>query len=129
MVGIPGAIVERYAPRLASVVDLQRGDLAVLRRSDLDVGVMVAAVRGVEIVLGAIFEEFHRPAKLLRQPQHQWHVEVEEDLGAEPAADIRGDDPNLLLGNAEHEGCDDAAYGHAALARWPRACTRSVPGS
>ncbi len=47
--------------------DLQRRDLAVLRGADLDVGVMVATVRGVQVVLGAILEELHRAAELLRQ--------------------------------------------------------------
>ncbi len=87
--------------------DLERGDLAVFRRADLDVGVMVAAVRGVQIVLGAILEELHRTAQLLRKPQHQRHVEVDEDFRAKPAADVRRDDPDLLLGNAEHERRDD----------------------
>src|SRR5215213_6230044 len=83
---------------------------------------MVAPVRGVQVVLGTIFEELHRSAQLLREPQDQRHVKVNEDSGTKPSTDVRCDDSDLLLGNAEHEGRYDKLMNVRSL----RGCPEGV---
>ena len=60
---------------------------------------------GVQVVLGAVLHVLHRTPQLLREPEHHRVIEVHENLGAEPAANIWRDDPHLLLRHAQDEGC------------------------
>ncbi len=53
---------------------------------------------------GSIRGPFDRPAHLFRGPGHQRLFRIVEDLRAEAAADIGGDNTQLVLGDAQHEG-------------------------
>ena len=58
-----------------------------------------------EEVLEPVLDPLHRPAEAHRDPGKEHFVRIEHhDLGAEAAADERGDDPNLRLGEAQHGG-------------------------
>ena len=61
----------------------------------------VAAVGGGLEVLGAGREPAHRPPELQRQPGNQNFLGVEVRLGAEPAAHLRRDGPEALLGDPQ----------------------------
>ncbi len=56
--------------------------------------------------LGAIGGPLHRPAYLARGPQADDLLRIDEDLGAEAAADIGRDHPQLVLGRDADEGGD-----------------------
>ena len=59
--------------------------------------------------LAALGRPLDRPADARRRPADHRLVGVAEDLAAEAAADVRRDDAQLVLGNAEHEGRQDEA--------------------
>src|SRR5205814_88468 len=50
---------------------------------------------------------FERAADLLRGPREDTLFGIDEDLGTESPADIRRDDAELVLGDAEDEGAHD----------------------
>src|SRR3546814_2609764 len=57
--------------------------------------------------LGALVRPLHRRAHFLRRPGADRLLGIAEDLGAEAAADVRRDDPQLVFAEAEHESAED----------------------
>ena len=94
---------------LASVVDPQREELAVLVERQLGLGDMVAAVGVGHEGLGAVGRPLDRPAEPCGGPGDERLLGVVEDLGAEAAADIGRDHAQLVLGDAEDEGAHQQA--------------------
>ena len=82
---------------------LQRGDLAVAVHRQFGVGHVIAAMRVGQEAFGALRRPFDRPsADALRRPQADDFLGIDEDLGAEAAADIGRDDAQLVLGREAH---------------------------
>src|SRR5918995_1732870 len=80
-------------------------------------GDVVAAVSVAEEGFSAVRGPLYRPADLLRRPDADRLLRVNEDLGAEAAADIRGDHPELVLGRDADEGREHEAGDVRILAR------------
>ena len=89
---------------LASVVGAQRQELAVRVERQLDLGHVVAAVRVGDEGLRPRRGPLHRPADRLGGEGDEGLLGVVEDLRAEAAADVGRHHPQLVLGDAEHEG-------------------------
>src|SRR5262249_20990867 len=64
--------------------------------ADIVAGMLVSLDR-----LAALAGPFDWSAQFLRREQHQPMLRILPALGAEPAADIAGDDPDLALGDFE----------------------------
>ena len=75
----------------------QRGDLVVLVERHLGLGQVIAAMGVGEEGLGAVAGPLHRAPHLLGGPQRHHFLGVDEDLGAEAAADIGRHHPQLVL--------------------------------
>ena len=84
-------------------VDPEGDDLAVPVDRHLGLGDVVPAVGVRHERLAALRRPLDRTSELLRRPGDRDLLRVEEDLGAEPAADVRRDHPHLVLGHAQHE--------------------------
>ena len=82
---------------------------AVLVEGELDLRRVVAALGVGDEGLGAAGGPFHRPAEELGGAGDEGLLAVVEDLRAEAAADVRGDDAQLGLGDAEDEGAHQEA--------------------
>ena len=82
--------------------------LAVLRGRDLAVHVVVAGERGAHQVLGAVLDPLHRRAGDDRADDRADVAGVDPDLVAEPAADVRGDHLDLVLGQPGDQRVDRA---------------------
>ena len=78
-----------------------RGDLAVLRRGELERGDEVPAVNRGEGVLRALLDPLHRRAEPARERDGQELLRVDVELRAEAAADVGCDHAQLRLGHAE----------------------------
>ncbi len=92
------------AAEVGERLDPQALDLARLGRRDLDIGDVIATVDRAVVALAARLDPFDRPpADQLAREHDQRHVRVAEDLGAEGAADVRADAPDLVLRDAGHE--------------------------
>ena len=98
----------------------QAGDVARLRRGDLDVRDVVAAVDRAAVALAPALDPLHRPpADELAGEQHERHVGVAEDLRAEGAADVRADAAHLVLRDPGHERRQQQPLDVRRLARHP----------
>ena len=95
---------------------LERGEVAVGVHRQLGVGDVVAAVGVGEEALAALGGPLHRPADPLRRQQADALLGVDEDLGAEAAADVRRDDAQLVLGRDADERRDHQARDVRVLA-------------
>ena len=82
----------------------QRQDLAVGVEGQLGRRRVIAAVRVGEEGFGALGHPLHGPADLARGPQAHGLLGVDEDLGAEAAADVGRDHAQLVLGREADEG-------------------------
>ena len=72
------------------------------------------------VVLAAALDPLDRPAAdRLAGEQHQRHVGVAEDLGAEGAADVGADAADLVLRDAHHERGEQQPLDVRRLARHP----------
>ena len=80
-------------------------------------GDVVAAMRVRQESLGPVGGPFHRPADLLRRPDADRLLGIDEDLRAEAAADIGRDDAQLVLGRDADEGREHEARHMRVLAR------------
>ena len=81
--------------------DLEARDLAVLRRAHLGVDVVVASERvGLE-VLRAVLDPLDRLADQERRGDGEDVPRIDGDLAAEPAADVVGLHPDVLLGDRQ----------------------------
>ncbi len=118
----PDDAAERLVAReRAAVVDrlhLEAGHLAVGLHRDLDVeeGALVP-VRVGRVLVGAPLRPLHRPAELPREQAENDVVRVEADLVAEGAADVLGDEPQLVDPAAQRGRHPDRAdAGHLVVA-------------
>ena len=80
-------------------------------------GLVVAPVRVGDERFGAIRGPLDRPPDLAGRPDHRRFLLVDEDLGAEPAADVGSDDVQLVLGRDLDEGGEHQAVDVRVLAR------------
>ena len=101
-----GAGVERAV--VGDGVDAQRRHLAVLRGGDLGGHVVVARERGGRQVLDAVLDPFDRPAGHDRGDDRADVAGIGADLVAEAAADVGGDDVDLVLGDLRDQRRDRA---------------------
>jgi hypothetical protein len=83
-------------------------DLAVPGRGDLAGHVVVAGEGGAHQVLGAVLHPLHGPPGDDRADDRADVTRVDADLVAETAADVGGDDPDLVLGNPGHHRVEGA---------------------
>ena len=95
----------------------QAGDLAVLVDGELGMGDVVAAMRVGQEGLGAVARPLDRPADALGRPDADRLLGIDEDLGAEAAADVGRDDAQLVLGRDADEGREHEAGDVRVLAR------------
>ena len=105
---MPGGYLRGIGGRIERAVigrrrDLQRGDLAVGGRADLDVHVVVAREAGARQVLGARLDPLDRSSDLERADDGAHVAGIDRHLVAEAAAEIRRDHVDLVLGNAGDE--------------------------
>ena len=118
----PDDAAERLVAReRAAVVDrthLEAGHLAVRLHGDLDVEERaLVPVRVRRVLVGAPLRPLHRPAELPRQQAEDDVLRMEADLVAEPAADVLGDEPELVDADAERGRHPDRADpGHLVVA-------------
>ena len=98
-------------------VDLQRGEVAVGIERQLGLGDVVAAMGVGEEALAALGGPLDRPAEPLGGEQADALLGVDEDLGAEAAADVGRDHPELVLGRDADERRDHQARDVRVLAR------------
>ena len=83
-------------------------DLPLARGADRHVLDLPTPVRGRDVVLRAGLGPLHRPLEPPRQDQRQGLLGVDVELRAEAAADVRGDDAQLGVGDAADRGEDVA---------------------
>ena len=91
--------------------DPQAEEPPVRVEGQLHVALVVAPVRVRDERFGPVRGPLHRPPDPARRPQHGGFFLVDEDLRAEPAAHVRGDDVQLVLGRdlderGEHQPVD-----------------------
>ena len=91
-------------PHRGDHVRPDRGDLAVLRRRELERRHEVAAVDRRERVLRALLHPLHRRAQPPRDRDREQLLGIDVQLRAEPAADVGGDHAQLRLGHPERGG-------------------------
>ena len=106
---VEGAVVGEH-------VHVDGEDLAVLRRRDLRLHVVVAGERRRHEVLAAVLHPLHRLAGDDGADDREDVAGVDADLVAEAAADIGADDADLVLRQARHHRVD-RAVGVGRLAR------------
>ena len=112
-------------------LDPEAEEFAVLVERQLGVADIVAGVLVGLDRLAALAGPFDRPAQFLRRQQHQPVLGILPALGAEPAADIAGDDPDPAFRDLEDARGERLAHavrvlhigieGEALLARVPHA--------
>jgi hypothetical protein len=98
-------------------VHAQADGLALLVDGEFRMGDVIAAMRVGEEALRTLGRPFHRPPDLLRRPDAHRLFGVDEDLGAEAAADVRRDDAQLVLRRDADEGRQHEARDMRVLAR------------
>ena len=86
----------------------QRGERPVALRAERHVVDLVAAVVARRHVLRARLDPLHRPAQPLREREDEHLLAVGLELRAEAAAHVGRDHAQLVLGDAEHAGEDEA---------------------
>ena len=96
---------------------LECGELRVLIERQLDMRDMVAAMRVGHKALRAFGGPFDRLPHLAGRPGDDRLLGVMEDLRAKPAADIRGDDPQLGLRYVQDVGAHQEPDHMRVLAR------------
>ncbi len=115
------------ASRVAVVgerLDLEAGDLAVLRGRQLGMDVVVAGERVGLQVLRAVLDPLDRLADGQAGDDREDVARVDRHLAAEPAADVVGHDPDVLL----RAGRDTSASTvRMACGAWLVMCSVSWP--
>src|SRR5438046_1576781 len=106
-------------------------EFALLVKRQLGVADIVAGVLVGLDRLAALAGPFDWPAQFLRREQHQPMLRILPALGAEPAADITGNDPDLAFRDFENTSGERLTHpvrilhigveGEAVLARVPHA--------
>ena len=84
------------------------GDLALLRRRELERRDDVATVDRRQRILRPLLDPLHRPAEPAGERDREELLGVDVELRAEAAADVGCDDPQLRLGQAERRRGEDA---------------------
>ncbi len=92
-----GARIDRIGADAGEVVDLPGGDGAVVLHADLGLDAVVAGVDVGDEALDPVGDELDRPLEQLRQRHRRHLVGVGVHLDAERAADVLGDDADLML--------------------------------
>ena len=103
-------------------LDLETGDLAVLGRRQLGMDVVVAGERIGLQVLGAILDPLDRLADGQRGDDREDVARVDRHLAAEPATDVVGDDPDVLL----RQTGDEREHGPDGVRRLARHVQRQL---
>ena len=101
------------------VLRAQRQDLAVLVERELGMRDVVAAMRVGHEGFGTLRRPLHRPVHLARRPQADDLFRIDEDLGAEAAADVGRDHAQFVLGRDADESRDDQPRHVRILRRVP----------
>ena len=123
-----GARIDRVGADAGEVVDLPGGDGAVLLDADLGLHAMVARMDVGDEALDPVGDEFDGPLEQLRQRHRRHLVGIGVHLDAERAADVLGDDADLVLLQVEMLGeqvlhhvrrLRALVHGHALLAGIP----------
>ena len=111
-----GPVLRQVGAEIADDVEAHGEEGAVGIERDLADREVVAALRAGDEVLAALRHPLHRPVQPARGLGRQGIFAVGEGLGAEAAADIAGDDADLVLRHPEHarQGLAQAVH---ALAR------------
>ena len=109
----PGRVFGRIGRRIERAVvgdgrDLERRDLALLGRADLDVHVVVAREARGRQIFGARLDPLDRNSEHDRGDRRDDVARIDRNLVAEAAADVGRDDVDLVLGNAGDERDDGA---------------------
>jgi hypothetical protein len=104
----PGRVLGRLGGRVERAVvgdhvDVDREDPAVSGRGDAALHHVVAREPGRHQVLRAVLHPLDRPAGDDRADDRAHVAWVHRDLVAEAAADVRGDDTDLVLGQSGHQ--------------------------
>ena len=97
-----GCASAKKAPLSECSVVSQAGDPVALER-ELAVHVVVAGEAGRDQVAGAVLDPLHRPPDQQRGRRRDDVARVDRHLVAEAAADVRRDDPDLMLGQPRHD--------------------------
>ncbi len=104
----PGRDELEIRPHRRVDVRPQRRDLPVLRRCQLERRHEVAAMDRRQRVLRALLDPLHRRAESARERDGEQLLRVDVELGAEAAADVRRDHPQLGLGYPERRSGEQA---------------------
>ena len=96
-----GARIDRIGADAGQIVDLERGDGAVVLDADLRLDAMIAGVNVGDEAFEAVGDEFDRPLQQLRQRDRRHLVGIDVHLDAERAADVLGEHAHLVLFEAE----------------------------
>ena len=99
-----GTRIDRIRSDAGEIVDLEEGDRAVLVDADPALHAMVASVNVGDEALEPVSDELDRAFKQFRQRHYRHLVGIGMHLDAEGAADILGDDPDLMLLQAKMFG-------------------------
>ena len=96
-----GARIDRIRADAGQIVDLERGDGAVVLHADLRLDAMIAGVDVGDEALEPVGDEFDRPPQQLRQRHRRHLVGIGVHLDAERAADVLGEHAHLMLFETE----------------------------
>ena len=97
-----GRISRQIRAHVGDEVDVEREEAALVVERELRRGDVVAALRVAEEMLGALGDPGHRLLELLRGERGQRVFAIDEQLGAEAAADVRRHHAHLLRRQLEH---------------------------
>ena len=92
-----GARIDRIGPDAGEIVDLERGDGAVLFHADLRLDAVIAGVNVGDEAFEAVGDELDRPPEQFRQRHRRHLVGIDMHLDAERAADVLGQHAHLVL--------------------------------
>ena len=109
--GTAGSSARHVSAEIGDRGNIQRQKASVRGQRQTGGGDVVAALRGADEILAAVFDPFDRAAKLSGGPQQHHPLGVQRVLDAETAADIGGGDQHALGRQAEHAGGELIADG------------------
>ena len=89
--------IDRIRSDAGQIVDLERGDRAVLLDADFRFDAMIARMNVGDEAFETVGDEFDRPLEEFRQRRRRHLVGIDVHLDAERAADVLGEDAHLVL--------------------------------
>ena len=101
-----GARIDRVGADAGQVVDLERGDGAVIFHADLRLDAVIAGVNVGRKTFEAVGDKLDRALEQFRQRHRRHLVGVDVHLDAERAADVLGQHPHLVLFQTQMLGED-----------------------